>query len=367
MFAWGAEIEPDAQPRRPDDTALSSRRGIVRARAPLRLGLAGGGTDVSPYSERFGGQVLNVTIDKYAYATIVERADGQVELIAADNQVVWQGPASPALERRAGLDLHVGVYNRIVRDFNQGRPLAISLVTHSEAPPGSGLGSSSTMVVALLQAFCEYLMLPLGEYEIARLAYEIERLDLGMSGGKQDQYAAAFGGLNFMEFFADRVIVNPLRIKPEVRAELESSLVLYYTGISRESAAIIDVQTAGVAASNPQSLDAMHRLKEEASAMKEAILLGDLSAMAASMLKGWAAKKRAAAAISNPQIDRIYDAALAAGALAGKLSGAGGGGFMMLLADPARRPDVMRQLVSFGGQVMTCNFTEAGAYAWTKR
>lgn len=340
---------------------------MVRARAPLRLGLAGGGTDVSPYSERYGGRVLNFTIDKYAYATIESRADGQVQLIAADSGVTWTGAAASQLERVSGLDLHVGVYNRVIREFNSGTPLPVSLTTHSEAPPGSGLGSSSTMVVALLQAFSEYLSLALGEYEIASLAYEVERVDLKMSGGKQDQYAAAFGGLNFMEFYGDRVIVNPLRIKPEIKAELESSLVLYYTGISRESAAIIDAQTAGIVGNNPQSLDAMHKLKEEASAMKEAILLGDLSALASSMRSGWEAKKRAAAAISNDSIDRIFDAAVAAGALAGKLSGAGGGGFMMLLADPSRRPGVMRELLRFGGQVSTCSFTESGAYAWRRR
>jgi D-glycero-alpha-D-manno-heptose-7-phosphate kinase len=339
---------------------------IVRSRAPLRLGLAGGGTDVSPYSERFGGNVLNVTIDKYAYATIEARSDGLLRLVAADTGVVWEGPAVAVLEPLKGLELHTGVYNRIVRDFRSGEPVALTVITHSEAPPGSGLGSSSTMVVALLQALSEFLQLSLGEYDIARLAYEIERIDLGFAGGKQDQYAAAFGGLNFMEFHNDRVVVNPLRIRPDIRAELESSIVLYFTGISRESAVIIRQQAANVTESRADALDAMHRIKQEAVLMKEAILRGDLDALARSMRNGWEAKKGSAATISNPYIDEIHDSAMAAGALAGKLSGAGGGGFMMFLADPAQRPNVMRALTAFGGVVMTCNCTEAGAHAWRK-
>ena len=173
----------------------------IRARAPLRLGFAGGGTDVSPYSDEYGGLVVNATIDKFAYATITSRDDGLVELLAADGEVSWRGPASEALPAVKGLELHTGVYNRILREFGRHEPLSISIATHSEAPPGSGLGSSSTLVVALVQAFCEYLSLPLGVYDIAHLAYEIERVDLGFAGGKQDHYAAAFGGLNFMEFY----------------------------------------------------------------------------------------------------------------------------------------------------------------------
>lgn len=341
-----------------------SQFSLVRARAPLRLGLAGGGTDVSPYSDDFGGLVLNVTIDKFAYATIAPRNDDQVELIAADSKRRWTGQCTSVLQRVDGLDLHVGVYNRIVKDFNQGQPIPVSITTHSEAPPGSGLGSSSTMVVALVHAFCELLSLPLGEYEIAHLAYQIERVDLDMAGGKQDQYAAAFGGLNFMEFYGDRVIVNPLRIKANIKAELESSLVLFYTGVSRESAKIIAQQTAHVKSGEQKSLNALHAVKEEAVRMKEAILKADFDGFADSMRTGWASKKKMADSISNAFIDEIYDAAIAAGALAGKVSGAGGGGFMMFFVDPARRPDVMRTLAEFSGQVFTCNFTESGAQSW---
>lgn len=345
---------------------ISTRPTLIRARAPLRLGLAGGGTDVSPYSEQFGGHVLNVTIDKYAYATLAPAPAGTVELVAADTGTQWSGEATAVLNRVAGLDLHVGVYNRIVRDFTAGEPLSVSITTHSEAPPGSGLGSSSTMVVAILQAFCEYLALPLGEYEIAKLAYEIERVDLGMAGGKQDQYAAAFGGMNFMEFHSDRVIVNPLRMKHHIKAELESSLVLFYTGVSRESAKIIEEQTAHMTQGDKKPLEAMHRVKAEATEMKEAVLKGDWDAFARSMRTGWEEKKKLAHSISNASIDEIYNATIGAGALAGKVSGAGGGGFMMFFVELAKRPAVMRRLGEFNGQVFTCNFTEGGAHSWRK-
>lgn len=339
---------------------------VIRARAPLRLGLAGGGTDVSPYSDDFGGHVLNVTIDKYAYATIQTRNDGMVQFVAADSGKEWTGNMSSVIARVPGLDLHAGVYNRIIKDFNNFTPIAVTIITHSEAPPGSGLGSSSTMVVALVQAFCELLSLPLGDYEIAQLAYKIEREDLQFAGGKQDQYAAAFGGFNFMEFYKDKVIVNPLRIKPHIKAELESSLVLFYTGVSRESAKIIDEQSNNMKTGQKQSLDALHVVKAEAQAMKEAILKADFEAFVKSMQQGWESKKKMAKSISNPLIDEIYDAAIQAGASCGKVSGAGGGGFIMFFVDPTLRPKLINELSKFPGQVSTCCFTDYGAHAWRK-
>lgn len=343
--------------------SLDRLRGTVRARAPLRLGFAGGGTDVSPYSDEYGGYVLNATIDKYAYVTIQARQEG-VELIAADTGASWSGPASGQLEIHRGLELHAGVYNRIVRDYLHGEAISITAITHSEAPPGSGLGSSSAMVVALIQAYVEYLALPLGEYDIARLAFRIEREDLGFAGGKQDQYAAAFGGFNFMEFYTDRIIVNPLRIKTSALAELESSLILFYTGVSRESARIINEQTKNMVARNDDAMQALHRVKAEALRMKEAILRSDWADFAGAMRDSWEAKKRMASTISNLMIDTIYSAALSSGALGGKVSGAGGGGFMMFVADPARRPEVIRALSQFPGQVMTAVFVKHGAHSW---
>ena len=338
---------------------------IIRARAPLRLGLAGGGTDVSPYCDLYGGLVLNATIDKYAYAVIEPRDDARVEFVAADKQESWSGEAAAELPLDGRLDLHKGVYNRVVREFNGGRPLGLTLTTHIDAPPGSGLGSSSTLVVAMIKGFVEWLNLPLGEYDVARLAFEIERKDVGLSGGRQDQYAATFGGFNFMEFHPqERVVVNPLRIKNWIVSELEASLLLYFGGVSRDSARIIDEQTQNVKDQDSAAIEAMHALKQEAISMKEALLKGDFDALVSSMEAGWHAKKHLAKSISNPDIDASYELAKQAGMRAGKISGAGGGGFMMLLVDPVRRMDVIRALATTHGQVFNCHFTEIGTQGW---
>jgi len=263
------------------------------------------------------------------------------------------------------LRLLKGVYARVSRDFlNDERP-PLTIKTFSDAPPGSGLGSSSTMVVALLQAFVEYFSLPLGEYEVAQLAYDIERKDLKLAGGKQDQYAATFGGFNFMEFYADdRVIVNPLRIKNWVWAELETSLVLYFTGVSRDSADIIDQQSRNVGDKNQASIDAMHQLKHEAIEMKECVLKGDLRRLETTLQAGWMAKKKTATTVSNPLIETLERLAFAHGARAAKVSGAGGGGFMMFLCDPERRIELTRILLQQGGSIMNFHFTPQGATSW---
>jgi D-glycero-alpha-D-manno-heptose-7-phosphate kinase len=339
---------------------------IVRARAPLRLGLGGGGTDVSPYCDLYGGFTLNATIDKYAYTVIEPRdAPDRLRFAAADGQSSWEGAASAQLALDGRLNLHKGVYNRIVRDFNGGRPLGFAMTTYIDAPPGSGLGSSSTLVVCMIKAFAEWLNLPLGEYDIAELAYDIERIDVGLSGGRQDQYAATFGGFNFMEYQPGaRVVVNPLRIKNWIISELEASLLLYFGGVSRQSAAIIDEQISNVKRNDSSAIEAMHATKNEAIAMKENLLKGDFEGLVASLEAGWEAKKKMATSISNARIEETYALAKAAGMRAGKISGAGGGGFMMLLVDPVRRMDVIRALESTRGQVFNCHFTKYGTQGW---
>ena len=337
----------------------------IRSRAPLRLGLAGGGTDVSPYSEIYGGCVLNATIDMYAYCTLEVWDSNQIIFNATDRNQSYTSELTDFLELDGHLDLHKGVYNRVVRDYNNGNPLSLKLTTYSDVPAGSGLGSSSTLVVAMIKAYVEWLNLPLGEYDIAHLAYEIERIDVGLNGGKQDQYAAAFGGVNFIEFYAnDRVIVNPLRIKNWIINELESSLILYYTGVSRESAHIIDEQSKNISESQYEALEGMHQMKEYSFILKEAILKGDIPGFAKAMSLSWSAKKKTAHSISNAGIDQIYDAALASGAYSGKISGAGGGGYLMLLVDPVNREKVTGVLSEFRGQVIRCHFTQRGTEGW---
>lgn len=337
---------------------------IIRSKAPLRLGLAGGGSDVSPYSDLYGGIILNATINLYAYCTIEETTDDAITVESYDGDCFEQYALARELEIDGKASLLKGTYNRVMRDFDL--PLkACRITTYNDAPAGSGLGTSSTMVVAILKAFVEWYSLPLGDYEIARLAYEIERKDLQLSGGKQDQYAATFGGFNYMEFLKDdMVIVNPLKVKRWIIDEMEASIVLYFTGRSRSSAAIIDEQKKNTSSGNTRSIEAMHRIKQSAVDMKLAVLKGDMKEFARILGQGWEDKKKMAGAITNPVIEEAFEVALKAGALAGKVSGAGGGGFIMFVVNPARKKAVTDALGRLDGFTMHFNFTDGGAHGW---
>lgn len=338
---------------------------IIRARAPLRLGLAGGGTDVSPYCDTHGGLVLNATIDRYAYAVIKTLDEPLIRFTATDKQTETVHHANDPILLNGQLDLHKAVYNHMIQNYNDGQSLPMELSTFCDAPVGSGLGSSSTLVVSMIKAFVELLSLPLDDYEIAHLAYKIERVDCNLQGGRQDQYSATFGGFNFMEFYADeRAVINTLRIKNWLICELEASLILYFTGVSRESAKIIADQSRNVKTGSTEALQAMHGIKQGALVMKECLLRGDFNGLVDSMRLGWESKKRSAKSVSNIEIDGIYDAACKSGALAGKVSGAGGGGFMWFFVPTEKRMDVIRTLNQFGGQVSNCHFTKNGTQAW---
>ena len=336
----------------------------VRSKAPLRLGLAGGGSDVSPYSDIYGGLVLNATISLYAYCTIEETSDSTITIRSYDSGCFASIPECGHLDINGQASLIKGVYNRIMKDYALGSR-SFRITTYNDAPAGSGLGTSSTMVVCILKAFAEWLKLPLGDYEMARLAYEVERIDLGLSGGKQDQYAATFGGFNYMEFMKDGlVIVNPLKVKRWMVDELESSLVLYFTGASRSSAAIIDEQRRNTSSGNETAIGAMHRIKQSAADMKNAILRGDMAEFTKIVADAWEDKQKMAGGITNPTIKEAFNVAMAAGAKAGKVSGAGGGGFIMFVVDPARRKDVEKALTALEGTVMPFQFSEGGVHGW---
>ena len=352
---------------------------IIRTKAPLRLGLAGGGSDVSPYSDMFGGLVLNATINLSAYCTIEETDDGVIAIDSYDTGLHRNYPSMASLPIDGDADLVKGVYNRVIKDFGsdgmggqfkgcygvRSGVTGFRISTYNDAPAGSGLGTSSTMVVCILKCFAEWLSLPLGDYEIARLAYSIEREDLCLAGGKQDQYAAAFGGFNFMEFRRDgTVIVNPLKIKRWIVDELECSMVLYYTGKSRSSAAIIGEQQKNTSTGNKVAIEAMHRIRKSSEDMKVALLKGDMTEFARLLGVAWEEKKKMALAITNPVIQEAFDTALSAGAVAGKVSGAGGGGFIMLMVPPERKKSVDEALSALPGQVVPFQFTDRGAHAW---
>jgi len=338
---------------------------IIRSKAPLRLGFAGGGTDISAYYNRYGGYVLNATIDMYAYCTIEPSDTGKIIFTAADLGIHEEYDTDIKLPVSSSLPLHTGIYNRIIGDFVK-KPLSFKMTTWADAPAGSGLGSSSTLVVTIIKAFEEWLNLPLGEYDIASLACKIEREDLGFAGGKQDQYAATFGGFNFMEFNEnERVIVNPLRLKRWIRNELESSLVLFYTGVSRESANIINEQIHHAQKGSVKNIESMHELKKQAVYMKESLLTGNFEGFSNCLLNGWLAKKNAASCISNPLLEELYRFALDNGAKSAKISGAGGGGFMMIFCDPCRRISLINALKQKQGMILTPSFTETGTQGWS--
>lgn len=340
---------------------------LYRSKAPFRLGIAGGGTDVSPYSDIYGGAVLNVTIDRFAHATIRPTDDGKIRLVHINDHIVMEYEAVAAIPAEGPLTLQCGIYNSIVRRFNDGRPLSFELTTQMDVPSGSGLGTSSTLVVAILGAFVEWLKLPLGKYDIASLAYEIERIELGMAGGRQDQYAATFGGVNFMEFRdGERVIVNPLSLPDSTLNEWAMNTVLLFTNKRRESARIIEEQMANVKKNNNNSVEAMHKVKAEAFRIKNCLLRNDLRELGPALNTSWVNKKKMAGGISNDFIDNLYETAMAAGATGGKISGAGGGGFMFFYCPENTRYAVEEALTGLAiGEIYDFEFCKEGLTTWT--
>jgi D-glycero-alpha-D-manno-heptose-7-phosphate kinase len=338
---------------------------IYRSKAPLRIGLAGGGTDVSPYSDLYGGAILNATLSLYAQATIEPLAENKIILSANDRSETETYELQSELPINGRLDLLKGVYNAIQKDYG-ATSTGFKLSTFVDAPAGSGLGTSSTLVVAIIGAFAEMMRLPFGEYDIAHYAYEIERKQLQLAGGKQDQYAATFGGVNYMEFYEnDKVIVNPLRIKQQYLFELENNLVLYYTATSRESARIIEQQSNNVITQQEASIEAMHQLKQQAQMMKEALLKGRLNEFGEILDYGYQQKRKMAEGISNPLMEDIYETAKQAGATGGKISGAGGGGFMIFYCPGTTKYNVIKSLERFGGIHKNYSFVEHGLKTWT--
>jgi len=329
-----------------------------RARAPLRLSFCGGGTDVSPYPEEHGGMVLSATINQYAYASLRPRRDSKLTIASLDYDVV----AKYDHPRRMRLDGNLDLIKVAVRALKVRR--GADLWVHSDAPPGSGLGSSSTMVVALIGVLSKWLERPLSGYEIAELAYRIERVDLKLAGGRQDQYAATFGGFNFIEFQKDATVVNPLRVEPDVIQELEYRLLLCYMGQTRQSAHIIERQTTAYREGKAPVVDALHRLKAETLEMKKALLLGKVDAVGELLHEAWENKKRLDESISNSRVDQLYRLARREGAIGGKMPGAGGGGYFLFLTRFDRKHRVASALEKRGGQVVPFQFEARGLRTW---
>jgi D-glycero-alpha-D-manno-heptose-7-phosphate kinase len=332
---------------------------VVRAKAPLRLSFAGGGTDVTPFPETEGGAVLSATIDRFAYGSLCPRPDDQVSIESVDFGLSLDFPVTedPVLDGK--LDLVKAAIRRLRREDFGG----YDLVLRSNTPPGSGLGSSSTMMVALVGMLHEFYGLPLDQYEIADLAHAIEREDLNIRGGLQDHYAATFGGFNFIEF-GDRVIVNPLRVRGQIVNELEFNLLLCFTGVTRESAHIIADQTHRVQTAEPGTLAGLRAQKQLAVAMKSALLRGKLGEFGDLLGEAWREKQRLSPMIATPRIQEAFEIALRSGAISGKVTGAGGGGYILFYCDFRKKHRVADALTRFGVTATEFSFEPRGLTTW---
>jgi D-glycero-alpha-D-manno-heptose-7-phosphate kinase len=333
---------------------------IIRSKAPLRISFAGGGSDISPYKDEYGGIVLNATIDKYAYGSLRLREDRNITVTSLDYDIV----AKYHLDDDMSYDGELDLVKAVIKNLNAGYKHGFDFFLHSDAPPGSGLGSSSTMVVALIGLLKHWQHLPLTNYEIAELAYRIERTDLGIQGGMQDQYASVFGGFNFIEFGPSAVIVNPLRIDVEVINELEYNLLLCYTGRTRLSANIITSQVEAYVKKEQDVLAAMEELKKITIEMKNALLQGRTNDFGALLHQAWENKKKMAKQITNPVIDELYEVAQNHGAVGGKILGAGGGGYLLFYCEFDKKHIVAEKLEKLGGQIVEFTFEQRGLQTW---
>jgi D-glycero-alpha-D-manno-heptose-7-phosphate kinase len=350
-------------PHRSDAPSAAPVARRIRSKAPLRISFCGGGTDVLPYATEQGGVVLNATIDRYAYATLVERNRDEFIVHSLDYNLTKEFDLDHPPVYDGQLDLVKAAFKWLNHQNDGPRP-GFELHLHTDAPPGSGLGSSSAVVVAMLSSFSAWCGISLSSYEKARLAYVLEREELGIKGGMQDQYSSTFGGFNFIEFGADGAVVNPLRITADVVNELQYSLILCYAGAPRLSARIIDAQISNYREGKSDVLAAMERLKELTVAMKNALVCGRLEEFGSLLHEGWMNKKQMAHQITNPIVDEIYDEARKSGALGGKISGAGGGGYLYFFCPRETRHRVAARLASMGVDLTRFAFESRGVQTW---
>ena len=334
---------------------------LIRAKAPLRVSFAGGGTDVPPFPQQEGGCVLSATINRYAYSTLRPRKDRQIHIQSVDFGV----SVTYDVEDQPLYDGKLDLVKAAILKLGNKNSVGFDLFLHSDVPPGSGLGASSAMIVALVGLLREFNNLPLTDYEIADLAHTIERKEVGIQGGMQDQYAAAFGGFNYIEFLPDHVVVNPLKITADVINELQYSLLLCFTGKTRLSARIVDEQIRRYELREAEVMQALRELKKLTVEMKNALLRRKLNEFGEFLHYEWEQKKKLSSKISNEKLDELYDIAREHGALGGKITGAGGGGFMLLYCQYDRKHGVGEKLTELGCTVADFAFEPLGLQTWT--
>ena len=352
-------------------TPPTTSRSLIRARAPLRISFAGGGTDLPSYYEEHGGTVLCSTINRYASVTLAPRHDQQVRICSLDfdlivkygldEEPIYDGTldlAKAAIARLNGRSSSAGGKSH---DAAGG---GLDIYLQSDAPAGSGMGGSASMTIAVIGALAEMLGRRLGKYEIAELAYAVERSDLGISGGRQDQYTTAFGGFNLIEFSKERVVVNPLRIDKDILNDLEEHLMLCYTGRTRFSAGLIKKQEGMYRDGRAETVAGLGELRRVAYDMKDALLTGNLNEFGTLLDVAWKSKQRANPDISDDTINEMYETARRHGAIGGKLLGAGGGGYLLFFCEVGRRRAVREKLERMGGQFTDFAFREEGLQVW---
>lgn len=331
---------------------------IIRGKAPLRISFAGGGTDVAPYPEEHGGCVLSCTIDKYSYSTLIPEIGDSINVKSLDYDIFTSYDTTEEFKYDGKLDLVKGA----LKVLNVNKP--VSLFLHSDLPPGAGLGASSAMTTALVGTLMKYKDIHLDNYDIAELAYQIEREEVGIKGGRQDEYASTFGGFNFIEFFGDKTVVNPLRIKQDVLNELQYRLMLCYTGKRRLSAGIIEDQVNRYLERRGEVAQALDETKKLAVEMKNNLLLGKIDDLGYLLHCAWMLKRKFSNKVSDSEIDDLYEIALRKGALGGKLLGAGGGGYLLFLCRFDRKHEISKELEEHGGKILNFAFDLNGLQTW---
>ena len=332
---------------------------MLIVRSPVRISFGGGGTDLPAYYEQFGGSVLSVAINKYFYTVLTARSDGRIQVISSDLRVfeTWPDIANANL---SGSSLEIPL--AVLKEMNCN--VAVDLFLASEIPPGTGLGSSASVCVNILKTLSTYLHQPISKYDLAERSFHIARHLLGKHVGKQDEYAAAFGGLNFISFHTDgSTLVEPIDVNPAVLAELQRNLMLFFTGSAHHSWSILKEQESSTRNQTGGALEALHEVKALGIRMRSALQQGDLREIGTLMHEGWQAKRRISTKISTPHIDELYALARKHGAIGGKITGAGGGGFLLLYCESELQSEVRNAMRQHDIQEMTFGFDMQGAQA----
>ena len=337
---------------------------IYRSKVPFRISFGGGGTDMPSYTKNHTGAVINTTIRLFTHTSLQLRDDSKITFKWINKDEYEEHEFSNDLDCSYGLKLFKATHNHICKKFKI-EPFGCDVVSYQDVPTGSGLGTSSTLIVSIIGVYMELFNLPLGEYDIADMAVQIERNELKENGGKQDQYAAAFGGWNYMEFKGDDVIVNPLRIKDKVQDELENNIVLYFTNFTRKSSDVLEEQVKKIEEDNKTSLLSLHGLVEQAKLIKDCLIKGKIEELGEVLDYGFKQKSQLASGINTPEIQKLYSTAIKYGATGGKISGAGGGGFIFFYCPNNTKYEVIKELDKLKiGYNQPFTFNKFGLRTW---